>query len=46
MIRDRIVFDVNKQTLRKKLIDEGEALEKAIQVSQNFGNISLLCLFY
>jgi len=48
MIRYRIVFGVNNQTLRKKLIYEGEglALEKAIQVSQNFENISLVCLFY
>ena len=38
MIRDKIVFGVNNQKLREKLINEGEGLtlEKAIQVSQNF----------
>ncbi|KAH3817048.1 hypothetical protein DPMN_118576 [Dreissena polymorpha] len=38
MIRDRIVFGVNNQKLREKLINEGEnlTLDKAIQISQNF----------
>ena len=36
MIGDRIVFGVNNQSLREKLINEGESLslDKTIQISQ------------